>query len=41
MSNADRKIVIVQGAAEHYYSILSALQVLLIPNTIATHTVTN
>ena len=41
-SNAGGKIVIVRGAAEHYYSIfLPALRELLIPNTTANHTVTN
>ena len=33
MSNAGRKLVIVQGAAEHYYCFLPALRVQLIPNT--------
>ena len=41
VSNAGRKIAIVRGTFEHYYSFLPALRVLIIPNTIATHTVTN
>ena len=32
-SNAGRKLVIVRGAAEHYYCFLPALRVQLIPNT--------
>ena len=40
-SNAGRRIAIVQGTAEHYYNFLPTLQVPLIQNTIATHTVTN
>ena len=39
-SNVGRKLVIVQGAAEHYYCFLPALRVQLIPNTTANHTVT-
>ena len=38
--NAGRKLVIVQGTAEHYYSFLPALRVQLIPNTAANHTIT-
>ena len=34
VSNVRRKIVVVRDTAEHYYSFLSALRVLLIPNTI-------
>ena len=41
VSNAGRKLVIVRGAAEHYYCFLPALLVQLIPNTTANHTVTN
>ena len=36
-SNAGRKLVIVQGAAEHYYCFLPALREQLIPNTTANH----
>ena len=32
-NGAGRKIVMVQGIAEYYYSFLPALRVLLIPNT--------
>ena len=32
-SNAGRKLVIVQGTANHYYCFLPALRVQLIPNT--------
>ena len=40
-SNAGKKIVIVRGAAEHYYNFIPALRALLIPNTTANHTVTD
>ena len=40
-SSAGRKLVIVRGAAEHYYCFLPALREQLIPNTTATCTVTN
>ena len=40
-SNAGRKLVIVRGAAEHYYCFLLALRVQLIPNTTVNHTVAN
>ena len=35
------KMVTTQNSHGHYYSFLPALQVQLIPNTTATHTVTN
>ena len=40
-SSAGRKLVIVRGAAEHYYCFLPALREQLIQNTTATCTVTN
>ena len=40
-SSAGRKLVIVRGAAEHYYCFLPALREQLIQNTTATGTVTN
>ena len=39
-SNAGRKIVIVRGAAEHYYNFRICIAS-TIPNTIANHTVTD
>jgi len=40
-SNTGRKLVIVGGVAEHYYCFLPVLWEQLIPNTMATHTITN
>ena len=40
-SNAGRKLVIVRGAAEHYYCFLTALREQLIPNTTATRAIIN
>ena len=40
-SNTSRKLVIVQGAAEHYYCFLPALQEQLILNTTANHAIIN
>ena len=41
VSNAGRKLVIMRGAAEHYYCFLPALLTQLIPNTTATHAIIN
>ena len=41
VSNAGKKLVMVQGAAEHYYCFLPALQEQLIPNTTANHAIIN
>ena len=40
-SNVGGKIVIVRGAAEHYYYFQPTLRELLIPNTTANRAVTN
>ena len=40
-SNVGRKLVIVRGAAEHYYCFLPTLREQLIPNTMANHAITN
>ena len=40
-SNVGRKLVIVRGAAEHYYCFLPTLREQLIPNISATHAITN
>ena len=40
-SNAGRKLVIVQGTAEHYYCFLNALREQLIQNTTANHAIIN
>ena len=40
-SNAGRKLVIVQGTAEHYYCFLTALREQLIQNTTANHAIIN
>ena len=44
VSNAGRKIVMVRGPAEHYYTcytLQQALQSLLFPSTTTNHTVTD
>ena len=40
-SNAGRKLVIVRGAAEHYYCFLPTLREQLIQNTTANHAIIN
>ena len=40
-SNAGRKLVIVQSAAEHYYCFLPALREQLIQNITANHAIIN
>ena len=39
--NVGKKLVIVRGAAEHYYCFLPTLREQLIPNTMANHAITN
>ena len=39
VSNANRKLEIVRGAAEHYYSFLPALQEQFIPNITIIYTI--
>ena len=41
VSNAGRKLVIVRGAAEHYYCFLPTLREQLIQNTTANHAIIN
>ena len=40
-SNAGRRLVIVRGAAEHYYCFLPTLREQLIQNTTANHAIIN